>query len=178
MPDMPDPRRQSDLYWKQFAQLKAASICIRLYRNRLARQVRAVELVKAVGSGGAIAGWVVWRDRPLLWAGIIAEAQFLDATKHVFPFARLHRSACDLTVALELLCIDAEAEWESIRPGKISDNGIIERRTRLAKVQAEAEHRHFPDGFEPGRTLIALAKRQARNYVSETYGEDGDHVRF
>jgi hypothetical protein len=95
--ELPDPRRQPDLYWRQFAQLKAASICIRLYRNRLARWVRAVELVKAVASGGAIAGWVVWRDWPILWAGIIAGAQFLDATKHVFPFARSHRSACDLT---------------------------------------------------------------------------------
>jgi hypothetical protein len=123
MSGTPDPRRQPDLYWKQFAQLKAASICIRLYRNRLARRVRAVELVKAIGSGGAIAGWVVWKDWPLLWAGIIAAAQFLDATKHVFPFARLHGSASDLTVCLELRCIDAEVEWESIYPGKISDEG-------------------------------------------------------
>jgi hypothetical protein len=75
MSDNPNPRCQTDLYWKQFAQRKAASICIRLYRNQLARRVRAVEVVKAVESSGAIAGWAVWRDRPLPWAGIIAAAQ-------------------------------------------------------------------------------------------------------
>jgi hypothetical protein len=147
-----------------------------LYRNRLARQVRAVELVKAIGSGGAIAGWVIWKDWPLLWAGIIAASQFLDATKHVFPFARLHRSASDLSVALDLICIDAEAEWEAIYPGRISDAGITERRARLARVQIEAEHRHFPDGFDPGRRLIESAKRQARDYVVATYGEDVNRV--
>jgi hypothetical protein len=112
----------------------------------------------------------------LPWAGIIAGAQFLDATKHVFPYARLHRSACELTVALELLCIDAEAEWEGIHAGKISDAGIAERRARLAKVQLEAEHKHFPDGFEPGRALIALANRRAADYMSESHNEDGNRV--
>jgi hypothetical protein len=176
MPETPDQRRQPELYWKQFAQLKAASICIRLYRDRLARWVRFIELVKVVGSGGAIAGWIVWRDWPLLWAGIIAAGQFLDATKHVFPFAGQHRSASDLAVALELLCIDAEVEWEGVRAGKISDEGVIERRARLEKLRLEAEHKHFPDGFEPGRTLIALANRQAQAYVSSMYGEDRDDV--
>jgi hypothetical protein len=78
------------------------------------------------------------------------------------PFARLNRSASDLTVALELLCIDAEVEWEAIYPGKLSDRGVIERRARLKRVQLEAEHKHFPDGFEPGPTLIAPANRRAQ----------------
>jgi hypothetical protein len=77
-----------------------------------------------------------------------------------------------------LLCIDAEVEWEGIQAGKISDKGIAERRARLKKVQLEAEHKHFPDGFEPGRTLITLANRRARDYPSDIYGEDLDHVRL
>ncbi|HET8996703.1 MAG TPA: hypothetical protein VFN42_08545 [Acetobacteraceae bacterium] len=149
-----------------------------MYRDQLARRVRFVELVKAIGSGGAIAGWVVWRDWPLLWSGIIAAAQFLDATKQVLPFARRHGAASELTLALELLCIDAEAEWESVHPGKIPDEGIVERRTRLARLRAEAEHKYFPEGFAPGRRLIAVATRQANDYIRATYGEDAGHVLF
>lgn len=44
------------LYWAQLRQVTAASIYMRLYRNRLAKQVRAVELIKAISSSGAIAG--------------------------------------------------------------------------------------------------------------------------
>lgn len=171
MSDNLNSRRQPDLYWKQLLQLKAACICIRLYRNQMARRVRAVELIKAVGSSGGIAAWVVWKDLPFLWSGIIAASQLLDATKHVFPFARQHKSASDLTVALELLCIDAEAEWESIYAGRIPDEGITERKARLAKLQLEAEHKHFPEGFEPSQKLIDLATEEANTYFSITYGE-------
>jgi hypothetical protein len=133
--------------------------------------MHAVELIKAVGSGGGIAGWVVWRDYPLLWSGIIAASQFLDATKHVFPFARLHKAASDLTVALELLSIDAEAEWEVIYAGKIPNDGIAERRARLAKLQLEAEHKYFPEGFVPSERFVTLAIGQAKDYFLRMHGD-------
>jgi hypothetical protein len=119
---------------------------------------------------------VVWKDWPLLWSGIIAASQFLDATKHVFSFARLHKAASDLTVALELLCIDAEAEWESVYSGRVPDEGVTERRARLARLRLEAEHKHFPEGFAPGPNLIRLASEEANAYLSLTYGEDHDRV--
>jgi hypothetical protein len=171
MSESTNARRQPDLYGKQLVQLKAAPICIRLYRNRLARWVRRVEVIKAIGSSGGIAGWVIWRDVPLLWTGIIAASQLLDATKHVFPFARQHKAASDLTVALELLCIDAEAEWESIYPGEIPNRGIIERGARLARLQLEAEHKHVPEGFEPSQRLIDLAAEEANAYFSIIHDE-------
>ncbi len=65
-------RRQPDLYWRQMEQCKAASVCIRLYRNRLSKWVRGIELVRAVGSSGSLAAWVWWREHPFLWSGIIA----------------------------------------------------------------------------------------------------------
>ncbi|WP_147082522.1 hypothetical protein [Methylobacterium haplocladii] len=89
-------KRQPDLYWQQLQQLKAASVCIRLYRNQLAWRVRAVEIIKAVASSGSIAGWVVFKDYPILWSSIIVAAQLLDALKNVFPFARNYKSASDL----------------------------------------------------------------------------------
>ncbi len=131
-----------------------------------------MDLIKAVGSGGGIAGWVVWRDWPLLWSAIIAASQFLDATKHVFPFERLHKAASDLTVALELLCIDAEAEWESIYPGKVRDEEVTERRANLVRLRVEAEHKYFPEGFEPGQKLTNLAIEAANAYFALTHVED------
>ena len=72
--------------------------------------VRAVEIIKAVASSTAIASWVIFKQFPLLWAGIIVAAQLLDALKDVFPFARQHKAASSLTVALETMFIDAEAK--------------------------------------------------------------------
>jgi hypothetical protein len=122
-------RRQPDLYWKNLQQLKAASVCMRLHRNRLGRRVRTVDALKAIASSGAIGAWVIWRDPPFLWGAIIAATQVTDALKGVFPSTRQHKSASDLTFALETLCIDAEEEWESIYRGAIAAETINKRRT-------------------------------------------------
>ena len=164
-----DNRRQADLYWRQVEQLKGAAVCIRLYRNRLARRVKTVEIVKAVASSGAIAGWFASDSYKLLWGCIIAAAQLLDVLKDVFPFAKLHKQAASLTIALELLLIDAEDEWEKIYIGKIADEAIIEQRTRLRKLQIEAEQRQFPEGFEPDRKIVTLATEETRTYFLTTY---------
>jgi hypothetical protein len=164
-----DNKRQADLYWRQIEQLKGAAVCIRLYRNRLAHRVKAVEIVKAVASSGAIAGWFASDSYKLLWACIIAAAQLLDVLKDVFPFAKLQKQAANLTVALELLLIDAEDEWEKIHIGKIGNEAIIEQRTRLRKLQLEAEQKHFPEGFEPDNKIVDLATKEARTYFLVTY---------
>jgi hypothetical protein len=169
-----DPRRQPDLYWKEMEQLKAASVCIRLCRNQLAKRVRAVELVKVIGSSGGIAGWVVWKEYPLVWSGIIAAAQLLDAIKHVFPFAKDHKSASDLTVALELLFIDAQYEWEKIYAGKMSDEDIMSARRKMQRLRLEAERKHFPEGFEPPTKLVTLAAKETQAYMMLTYEVSND----
>ena len=164
-----DSKRQAELYWRQIEQLKGAAVCIRLYRNRLAKRVKLVEIVKAVASSGAIAAWFATDSYKLLWGCIIAAAQVLDVLKDTFPFAKQHRQAASLTVVLELLLIDAEGDWEKIHIGKIEDEAIIERRTRLRKLQLEAEQKHFPEGFEPGRGIVALATEETRTYFLITY---------
>jgi len=118
---------------------------------------------------GAIAGWFVTESNKLLWSCIIAAAQFLDVIKDVFPFSKLHKYAASLTVVLELLLIDAEDEWEKIYIGQIDDQAIIERRTRLRKLQLEAEQKQFPEGFAPSHKLVALATEEARAYFLNTY---------
>ncbi|MBI1682232.1 hypothetical protein [Caulobacter hibisci] len=158
-----------NLYWAELRQVKAASNYMRLYRNRLAKQVRAIELIKAVSSSGAIAGWVVWKDLPLLWSGIIASAQLLDALKGVFPFAKLHRAASDLTIAMEIIWIDADAEWTEIYAGRLTDQEISKRLQKLRRLRLDAERKHFPEGFEPDPKLVRLAESQTEDYLRVTY---------
>lgn len=164
--------RQRLLYWRQLEQLKAACVCMRLYRNRLHRQVRSVEVIKAVASSGGVAGWIIWKDIPFVWTGIIAAAQLLDALKGVFPFSKQHKAASDLTVALEIIYIDAEDEWESIYAGKLGDADITKRRTKLRKLQLDAERKHFPEGFDPDQKLIKLATEETDAYFNLTFGEE------
>jgi hypothetical protein len=166
------PNHLPDLYWAQLRQVKAAGIYMRLYRNRLAKQVRTIELIKAVSSSGAITGWVVWKDLPFLWSAIIAAAQLLDALKGVFPFAKLHRAAGDLTVAMETIWIDADAEWTDIYAGRLTDQEVSKRLQKLRKLALDAEKKHFPDGFESDPKIAALAEQATAGYFEITYGDE------
>ena len=166
--------RLADAYWQELQQLKARVICARLYRNQLGRRVRAVELVRAVASSGAIGGWVIWHDYPLVWASIIAAAQVLDATKGVFAFNKLHRGAADLAVAMEVIWIDAETEWAAIYAGDVAEQDIPKRLAKLRKLQLDTESKNFPEGFEPSAALIRLAAQEANAYFDLVEVADDD----
>lgn len=125
-----------------------------------------------MGSSGGIAGWVIWKDYPFLWSAVIALSQLLDALKNVFPFAKTHKAASDLTVALEIVYIDAEEEWEGIFAGRLAAEAISKRRTRLRKLQLDAERKHFAEGLELPPDLIKLATEEARAYFEATFSEE------
>lgn len=165
-----DGRRLPDLYWRELKQLKASAIAIRLYRNRMQSRLRWVELIKAIAGNGAIAAWVIFKEHPLLWSGIIAAAQLLDAVKGVFPFSALQKQAGNLTVALELLLIDAQDQWEGIFAGTLTEAEIATALGRIRRLKVEAEHKHFPDGLELPRDIIELATQEARDYFAQNYG--------
>jgi len=166
-----NPRRPAELYWRELAQLKAEAVCIRLYRNRLARFLRMIEAVKALASSGGVAGWVVWRDIPFLWAGIIAAAQLLDAIKPVFPFARQHRAASELTTALETMFVHAQHQWEMIYTGQLEPMQILEARRQLQLERINAERRSFPDGLDLPAQLVSLARGEAQSYIQVLVGD-------
>ena len=114
---------------------------------------------------------MVWRDYPLVWAGIIAAAQLLDAVKHVFPFARQHKAASELTAALELLFIDAQHEWERIYAGLMPDEQIMNAQRKIRKLRLETERKFFPEGLDPPPALARLASKEAQAYIVLAYGE-------
>ena len=172
-------RRQQMVYWQQYGRLKIIEVCVRHDRERPARQVRAVEPIKVAKSSGAIAGWVVWKDWPMLWSAMMAASQLLDATKHEFPFGRLHEAARGLSSAFELLCIDAEAEQETVQVrstvcgsslGALYPADVSERRKRLAKLGADTGI-ILTRRLRPRRPVKARARREVDQPLETTYRE-------
>ena len=146
----------------------------RLWRNRLARRVKIIEWFRAISSNGAIAAWAVWHAYPFVWATIIGLAQLLDASKGVLGYTKSHRAAADLAVALEIIWIDARAEWSAIYHGQVNAADIPNRLAKLRKLLLDAERKHFPDGFEPIESLARLATSNADDYIAQTEGADDE----
>ena len=104
--------------------------------------------------------------------------KLLDAIKHVFPFAKDHKSASDLTVALELLFIDAQYEWEKIYAGKMSDEDIMSARRKMQKLRLEAERkRECPKFCVRGRVdhhaVTNLSSNMMANWVFASHHSRG-----
>lgn len=162
-------RRQALLYWRQMQQLKASACYMKIYRNRLDKKIKNIDILKAVASSGSIAGWFAFTHLKILWSIIIACSQLADVMKMVFPITKQHRQAIGLTVALETLFIDAERDWEFMQTDTMEDAEIIEKISSLKKMQLECENKYFPDGFNVSDDITALATQEASAYFTEIY---------
>lgn len=142
-----DDKRQADLHWRQIEQLKGAAVCIRLHRNRLARQVKAVELHQ---------GRYLERGNRRM-----VRLRRLQA-----PLGLHHRGGTASRRAERRLSIRQAAPAGRQPHG---GPGVVADRRRGRKLQLEAEQKHFPEGFEPDRKIVALATEETRTYFLVTY---------
>jgi uncharacterized protein (DUF4415 family) len=164
--------RQRELYWKELVELKVGASYIRRYRERQAGWHTRIAAIRAIAASSTIAGWVIWKNYAIVWAGIIASSQVVDALQDVFPFSKRRKAASELTTALDGLFIDAQFEWEGVTAGSYTAEEIMTRRQKLMTLRLEAESKHFPDGLAIDGKLFAVAKGDAQRYLSDTYGED------
>lgn len=163
--------RQRALYWEELKQLKAKSICIRLYRDKMNIYVKSTDSILAIASSASIGGWAIWNEYSFTWSIIIASSQVINALKGVFTFSKLHKSASALTISFETLYIDAEDDWEKIALRESIPSEIVDKRTSLRKLQLAAEQKFFPEGFKPSDKMVTQASREAETYFNDTYGD-------
>lgn len=167
------PHRQQELYFKELFQLKVACEYIRRYRRILSWWVVRFDGLRAIASSGAIATWAVVQKYPLIWGGIIAAAQVMDALKDVIPFTARQKAASGLVVSLDALFIEALFEWERVYAGQLDDDEITKRRRKLMELRHDAEVREFPTGDLPERPdLLALAEEDAKGYFLRMFGPE------
>jgi len=164
------PHRQQELYWRQLVELRVAANYVRLYRDDQASWINRVGIFRAIATSSTIAGWVIWKDYAFVWAIVLAISQLADATKDYLPNAKRQRAASELTVLLESLFIDARFEWEAISSGSMTNDDIMAGFRRLARLQLEAEQKHFPDGLPSNPRMRMLAEQEASTYVEKNSG--------
>jgi hypothetical protein len=162
--------RQRGLYWTKMVELKAGGEYIRRYRTYLGSWVTRLAVVRAIASSASIGAWAVWRQYAFVWGLIIAVSQVLDALRDVFPFAKEHKAASELSIVLDSLFIDAQLEWENIYAGKYDEEQISKRLHKLRTLHHDAECRIFRHGLPLRKNLFAVAERDTASFFRKTYG--------
>jgi hypothetical protein len=131
--------------------------------------------LKAVVSSGTIGAWAIWKDYAIIWGGLIALVQVIDALKDYIPQAKHAKAASDFVAALEDIINDARLEWHGVFNGKFDAEGIMTRWRKLAGALSAAEHKHFPDGMPANEKRQTLAESDANAYFLAMYGVGGEN---
>jgi hypothetical protein len=105
------PSREQQMYWSEFNQLKIDVCYVRDYRNAIGKWVTAFATIRAVTSTSSIGAWLIWKRYALIWAGLIATSQLIDALKDVFPLYKRRRSLSRWSRTLNLLFVEAQRNW-------------------------------------------------------------------
>lgn len=168
-PSSETPSRPQLLYWNQLVRVKVGAEYIQLYRDVIGRRIWWFDLLRALASSGAIAAWAVVRAHPLLWGGIIAVSQVAEVIKGALPLAKRYEGACQLSMSLDAMFIDAQFEWEAVAAGRLTEEEIVAARKRMMTLEHDLQAKHFPNGLRRRSDLLGLAEESAARYLKAIF---------
>lgn len=161
-------------FWKEFHQLKVQTIYVQQLLLRAERNERLMKMFLALTSSASIGAWVIWKERALLWAAIIAGSQVLSAIHPHLPYKERQKMYSAVLRDLESLFIDAEHKWHTVADGSLTALQINNERTQLHKKKSAILNKYMPNtAFPSDKKLAARAEAEAMKYFSYYYPEDG-----
>jgi hypothetical protein len=163
-------RHAQETYWNQLVLLNVVAFYVRAYRDRQARWIDGTGLLRALVTSGTIGAWIIWKDHAMIWGALVGITQMLDAAKDYLPQAKNRRSASEFLATMDNIIIDARFEWFAVFNGEYEAGEIMTRWRKLAKLLAETEARHFPDGLPANLARKNVAKAEASAYLMGLYG--------
>jgi hypothetical protein len=175
MSDIQVRHTEQQIYWNQLVLIKIVSCYVKRYRDEQSWWITRVGGFKAVVSSSTIGAWAIWKDYAIVWGGLIALVQVIDALKDYIPQAKHTKAASDFVAALEEIINDARLEWHGVFNGKFDADDIMTRWRKLAGALSAAEHKHFPDGIPPNEKRQTLAESDAKAYFLAMYGVGGEN---
>lgn len=107
--------------WKNLINCKYKGYVVELLYCKYQRWDRTINVFLAIVSCGSIATWAVWKAFPMLWAGLIAASQFINAVKPLFPYNKYVKEFGAKSLKIDNLNIEYERLFNKIQTQTISD---------------------------------------------------------
>ena len=111
-------------YWRKLTDKRYRLIYISEYYNQCVWVQRLINVILAITSSGAIAAWAVWKEFPVVWAGVIAVSQVITAVKPLLPYEKRIVTIYDMINQLTGICNEIEAKWYYVANGSLSEEDI------------------------------------------------------
>ena len=113
-------------YWNKMTDKRYQLIYINEYYSRYIKVQRRINIFLAISASGAIAAWAVWKEFPIVWAGIIAVSQVITAVKPYLPYEKRIDGIYDISSQYTVICNEMESKWFYVANGSKTEEDINE----------------------------------------------------
>ena len=104
-------------YWNQMSQYKFSILYYNEHFSRYVKINRAIIIMLAVLSSGAIASWAIWNKLSFLWAIIVASSQVFTIVNEFLPYKDRIKEIPELVCKLTVIYDEMESQWYFISSG-------------------------------------------------------------
>jgi hypothetical protein len=126
-----------------------------------------INVFLAITSSGAIAAWVVWKQFPYIWAGIIAVSQVITAIKPYLPYEKRIEGIYEIVSQLTGICNEMEAKWFYVANGSMTEEEINELYYKFEKRWTEVETKSRKGDCIPADGRIAKISNEKKDRYFE-----------
>lgn len=165
-----DLMNEQEKYWELIKQVRFELYYIDEYIRDTNRTENWVNGTMAVASNASIGGWVVWQKLSLVWAGIIAASQVINALRPLLPYTKRLKLLQEIHGEMSKLSLDVESHWFGISRGDFTDTEIHSKLFELKRKQEDVYSRHLSNHVLPKKfKLEVLANASVDLYLIRNY---------
>ena len=156
--------------WSILCDLKFKEYCIGLLISKFQKIDRNINIFLALTSSGSIAAWVIWKEYPIFWGGIIAVSQVISAIKPYFPYNKYVNELNDRYLKVEFINIGLEQLWYKYSRKKIAEEDSNLQYVEIRKEIANALNFSSDTIFEVDKRIEEKANKKMMIFLKNNYG--------
>ena len=156
--------------WSILCDLKFKEYCIGLLISKFQKIDRNINIFLALTSSGSIAAWVIWKEYPIFWGGIIAVSQVISAIKPYFPYNKYVNELNDRYLKVEFINIGLEQLWYKYSRKKIAEEDSNLQYVEIRKEIAKALNFSSDTIFEVDKRIEEKANKKMMIFLKNNYG--------
>lgn len=161
--------RTQEHYWNRMAQFKFDLNYYSYYFSYCVNFLRYWKVTISVLTALVTGAWMNWGDNStvkMVCAILILVFQGLNAASELFPFENRKRELREMSLLLEPVYEDMEADWLRIAEGEMSKDEVAEKLKKYEKQRRDILQHYFKDDAIPDNKKIRdKASRETRKYI-------------
>lgn len=157
-------------YWRKLTDKRYRLIYVNEYYIQCVWVQRFINVILAITSSGAIAAWAVWKEFPVVWAGVIAISQVITAVKPLLPYEKRIETIYDMINQMTTICNEIETKWYYVANGSLTEEEINDLSYQFEKKWTEIETKNFKGDMIPSDARLEhIANIKKDEYFSNDF---------